>query len=202
MPSIQIATFPVSEAFGSSPDTFKAPMDLIKVADGYKGSFYGLQVEDPKTGYFVSVWESYELHQKLVKDPSYASIIETLRPAVAGNFERHHINVTSDPITALSAPAVEFVVFTLKAGESDEKLSSLLEELGKGADAATGAHPPCAWGQSVEDKNKYLLIIGWDTVEAHWEAVKEGTSLHAIVGKIKGVADLALGHSHVKKHEG
>ncbi|KAF7346426.1 hypothetical protein MSAN_01870500 [Mycena sanguinolenta] len=200
MPSIQIAHFPVSDTFVSNPDIFKAPLDIIKGAEGHKGSYYGLQIEDKKTGYFVSVWDSYEAHQKVIKDPNYAGIIEALKPAVSGPFERHHINVSSDPTAALTAPAVEFVVFTLKDGAAD-KLTPLMEELGAGADTAAGAHPPCAWGQSVEDKNKFLLVIGWDTVQAHWDAVKEGTALHGIVVKIKEFADLWIGHSHMKKHE-
>ncbi|KAJ7366959.1 hypothetical protein DFH08DRAFT_836081 [Mycena albidolilacea] len=161
-----------------------------------------LAIEDKKTGYFVSVWESYELHQKLIKDPSYAGIVEKLKPAVSGKFERDHITVSKDPNAALSSPAVEFVAFTLKDGASAEKFSALMEELGKGLDLAAGAHPPSVWGQSIEEKNKYLLVVGWDTVESHWEAVKEGTGLYTTVGQIKEVADLTIGHSHVKKHEG
>ncbi|KAK7048435.1 hypothetical protein R3P38DRAFT_2869335 [Favolaschia claudopus] len=204
MPAIQIniATFPSSDAFASNPDMLKAPVDMIKSADGHKASFYGIQVEDNKKGYFVSVWESHDHHRKLVESPNYASIIEKLKPTISGQFERNFINISHDPLPALSSPAVEIVTFTLKSGSSAEQLTPLMEELGKGLDTATGAHPPCAWGQSVEDKNKVLLIVGWDTVEAHWEAVKEGTGLHATIVKIKDVADLSIGHSHVKKHEG
>ncbi|KAJ6585069.1 hypothetical protein B0H19DRAFT_409464 [Mycena capillaripes] len=201
MPTLQIATFPVSEAFVSKPEIFKAPMDVIKTAEGHISSFYGLQVEDTKTGYFVSVWESYEHHQKLIGEPSYASIIEALKPAVSGKLQRNHINVAGDVDTALSSPAVEFVVFTVKPDASAEKLETLLGELAKGLDAAAGAHPPCVWGQGIEDKTKFLLV-GWDTVDAHWEAVKEGTGLYATIGQIKEVAGLTIGHSHVKKHQG
>ncbi|KAJ6559106.1 hypothetical protein DFH09DRAFT_1161925 [Mycena vulgaris] len=173
MPTVQIATFPVSDAFLSNPTIFKAPLDVIKTADGHLSSFYGLQVEDQKTGYFVSVWESYR------------SLIEALKPAAAGKLERHH-----------------FVVFTLKPEVSPEKLVPLLEDLGKGLDTSVGAHPPCLWGPSTEDKTKYLLVVGWDTVAAHWEAVKEGTDLHKIVVAIGAVADISIGHSHVTKHDG
>jgi hypothetical protein len=76
-----------------------------------------------------------------------------------------HITVSKDPNAALSSPAVEFVAFTLKDGASAEKFSALMEELGKGLDVAAGAHPPSVWGQSIEEKNKYLLVVGWDTVE-------------------------------------
>ncbi|KAJ7761592.1 hypothetical protein DFH07DRAFT_918321 [Mycena maculata] len=201
MPTVQIGTFPVSEAFLSKPEIFKAPLDVIKTSDGHISSFYGSQVEDGKTGYFVSVWESYEHHQKLIGEPSYANLIEALKPAAAGKLDRNHFNVTGDADTALSSPAVEFVVFTLKADSSADKLVPLLEDLAKALNIATGAHPPCMWGQSIENKSKYLLIVGWDTVAAHWEAVKEGTDLHKIVVSITGQADLTIGHSHITKHK-
>ncbi|KAJ7175941.1 hypothetical protein C8R46DRAFT_1080126 [Mycena filopes] len=200
MPTIQIATF--AQNFSSNPEAFKAPLEQIKTADGHIGSFYGVQVEDNKIGYFISVWESYEHHQKLTQDASYKKLIEVLKPAAAGGFERNHINVTADPNVALTSPAVEVVLFTLKAGTTAEQVTPLLEELAKGLDAAVGAHAPCVWGQSIEDKSKFLLVVGWDTVEAHWEAVKEGTSLHKVVGSIVPLADLSIGHTHIKKHEG
>jgi len=200
MPTVQIAVFPVSDSFSSDPDSFKAPLEAIKTADGHIGSYYGVQVEDPKTGYFVSVWESYEHHQKLIGEPSYQSLVEGLKAAVAGKPDRNHITVSGDALVALSAPAVEFVVFTLKAGGSADTFKGLMQELAKGLDTSAGEHPPCFWGQSVEDKSKYLLVVGWDTVAAHWEAVKEGTALNKVVGQIKEHADLTIGHAHIKKH--
>ncbi|KAF7365131.1 hypothetical protein MVEN_00384400 [Mycena venus] len=199
MPAINIATFPVSDSF-SNPDIFKGPMDLLKAAEGYKGAFYGLQIEDKKTGYFVSVWESYELREKMAKDPSYAGVIEQLKPAVAGPFTRDHINTTTDGLTALSAPVVEFVTATLKAGASAEKVSSLVEEFIKGLDGSAGSHAPAVWGQSVENKDKFLLIVGWDSLEAH-QAVVKANAFSSTVSAIQELADISIGHSNVKKHE-
>jgi hypothetical protein len=39
-----------------------------------------------------------------------------------------------------------------------------LEELEKGAHTTTGARA-IVWGQSLEDKNNFLLIGGWDSLE-------------------------------------
>jgi len=201
MPVVQIATFPVSDAFVSNPDIFKAPLGLIKSAEGHQSSFYGLKVEDQKTGYYVSVWETYEHREKFAKNPSYASLIEQLKPAVSGQFVRDHITVTGNPHAALSSPAVEFAAFTLKADGSAEKLSSVFEELAIGLDAAAGAHPPCVWGRSIENPNKFFMIVGWDSVEAHLE-IARGGSLHSFVEQIKAVADISIAHSGLKKHQG
>ncbi|KAJ7695638.1 hypothetical protein B0H17DRAFT_1054959 [Mycena rosella] len=203
MPAIQIASFPASDAFlealASDPEKIKAPLTGLLAAKGHTGSFFGLQVENGKTVYFVSVWESLEAHQAFTKDPNYGELIEKIKPAAAGPMERHHIDIKADAGTALASPATEFVVFTLKAGGTADKLVPLLEELGKGLDIAAGAHAPCVWGQCVEDKTKFLLIVGWDTVAAHWEAVKEGTDLHKTVGKILAVTDLSIAHSLLKQ---
>ncbi|KAJ7927975.1 hypothetical protein B0H13DRAFT_2311841 [Mycena leptocephala] len=182
MPCLQIASFPVSDAFLSNPGIFKAPLDAIKTADGHISSFYGLQVKTERPAISFSlgiVRTSPEVHS----GASYANLIETLKPAVSGKLERDHINVVGDVDTALSSPPSN---------------SSC-----KGLDVAVGAHPPCAWGQSVEHKSKFLLVVGWDTVAAHWEAVKEGTALHGTIVQIKALADLSIGHSTTfKKHQG
>ncbi|KAJ7848873.1 hypothetical protein B0H14DRAFT_2767090 [Mycena olivaceomarginata] len=200
MPLIQLATFSASEEFASSTDIFKEPVNLITGAEDYKGSFYGLQVEDKKTGYFISVWESSEHRQKLVKDASYAGITEKLKPAVAGQFETVHANVSCDPNPALSAPVVAVGILTLKAGGSADKLRSLLEELGERADTVAGARPPCIRGQSIEDKSKFLVAIGWDSLEIHMQLIKGGSN-SALFDQIRAEADFSMGHSHLKKHE-
>ncbi|KAJ7459934.1 hypothetical protein FB451DRAFT_1182208 [Mycena latifolia] len=171
-----IATFPVSEAFLSNPEIFKAPLDVIKTADGH------IRYYLPSNS-VAQVWQSYEHHKKLIGEPSYTSLIEALKPAAAGKLERHHVDIAGDANTALSSPATEFVVFTVKPEGSPEKLVPLLEELGKGLDISVGAHPPCMWGPSIEDKTKFLLVVGWDTVEAHWEAVKEGCKIGVVQRK-------------------
>ncbi|KAJ7288249.1 hypothetical protein C8J57DRAFT_1279563 [Mycena rebaudengoi] len=198
MPTVQIATFLASDEFVANPEIFRAPVDVIKTTDGHIGSYYGFQVEESKTGYFVTVWESYEHHQRLIADPSYGTLLQALKPASAGQFIKNHIEAKVDPTAALSSPAVEFVTFTLKDPGSAEKLVSLLEDLAKGLDIAVGEHPPCFWGQSKEDHQKYLLVVGWDTVAAHWEAVKEGSALRPIVVAISEIANLEIGHSLLK----
>ncbi|KAF8215210.1 hypothetical protein K438DRAFT_1561914 [Mycena galopus ATCC 62051] len=165
MPAIQITTFPVSDSFVANPDVMKDALSVITGAEGYQSSFYGPQVEDKKTAYFISVWETYAHREKLDGTPQYGQLIEKLKPAVAGPLVRDHIDVTVDPTAALSAPAVAFVTFTLKSGESVEKLTALVGEFAKSLDGTGGVHAPTAWGQSAENKDKVLVITGWDSLE-------------------------------------
>ncbi|KAJ6605677.1 hypothetical protein B0H10DRAFT_1886594 [Mycena sp. CBHHK59/15] len=165
MPTVQISKFPVSEAFVNGSESFKGPLDLLQSADGHVSSFYGTQVEDAKNAYFITVWDSFEHHNKLPGDPNFPNILEGLKQAAAGKPERNQFQVAAgvDPNTALSAPATELVIFTLKADGSAEKLVPLLEELAKGLDKAVGAHPPCLWGASIETSGNFVLVVGWDT---------------------------------------
>ncbi|KAJ7695637.1 hypothetical protein B0H17DRAFT_1198422 [Mycena rosella] len=203
MPTVQTVSFPASDAFlealSNDPDKIKDPLTGLLGAKGHISSFYGLQVEDKKIVYFVSVWESLEARQAFTKDPSYAELIEKIKPAAAAPLERHHIDVKGDAKTAFVSPVTELVVFTLKPEGTPEKVVPLFEELAKGLDAAVGARPPCMWGQSIDDKTKFLVHVGWDTVAAHWEAVKEGTDLNKTVGKLGALADFSLGHSRLKQ---
>ncbi|KAF7340589.1 hypothetical protein MSAN_02130400 [Mycena sanguinolenta] len=195
MPAIQITTVP------TSPDVFKASTDLIKAAPGHQSSFYGLKVEDEKIGYFVSVWDT---HEHLAANPHHAAIIKPL----AGNPQWHidalNINITTDPLPALSSPAVEFAVFTLQAPDeatatqNQKRITELLKALGSGLDLAAAAHPPCFWGQSGEDENKFVMIVGWESVEAHIEFAMAG-NLGEIVREIKTFARVSISHSNMTK---
>ncbi len=87
------------------------------------------------------------------------------QPAVSGEFTRDHIDVTVDPSAALTAPVVEIATLTLKDGASAEKLLSAGGDFTKTLDSAPGSHAPAIWGQSVENKNKFFLVVGWDSLE-------------------------------------
>ncbi|KAJ6549593.1 hypothetical protein DFH09DRAFT_1501915 [Mycena vulgaris] len=71
--------------------------------------------------------------------------------------------------------------------------------IGRGLDGAKGAHPPCTWAMSKDTGTNVLVFVGWDTVEAHWEAVKEGTELHAVIQALLNKADFVLGHTRLVK---
>ncbi|KAK7022259.1 hypothetical protein R3P38DRAFT_3195642 [Favolaschia claudopus] len=113
--------------------------------------------------------------------------------------KRDHINVSVDFNPAFSAPAVEYGVLTLKPGQSADKLASLGGELVKMLDAATGVHAPTLWGQSIEDGNKFLLVVGWDSLEAHQAAVSGG-SFSGIITQLTEIAELSVKHAHMKKN--
>ncbi|KAF7353981.1 hypothetical protein MVEN_01084600 [Mycena venus] len=179
MPVIQRITFPVSDAFSSNPNIFKAATDIVKTSAGYISSFHGLQIEDKKTGYFVTVWQSSVPFNAFAEGTTYASFMDTLQQAASGDVESHYVDVdAADPSIPLSAPITEFVRFTVKEGIQSGDTYDLFERLTRGLDTADGAHPPSYWGSSRNSPGNHILVyVGWDTVEAHWEAVKEGNGI-------------------------
>ncbi|KAF8198683.1 hypothetical protein K438DRAFT_1966647 [Mycena galopus ATCC 62051] len=200
MATIQRITFTASSSFASDPSILSTPSGIVKSAPGYVSSFHGLQIDDGKTGYFITVWQSAEHYTSFVRGTAHADFLTALKPAAVDEPEIHHVHAGGiNPSTALSAPATELVLFTLKSGVTFTEISPLFDELGRGLDGASGAHPPCLWAPSKDSGNQVLVFVGWDTVEAHWEAVKEGTSLHAVIQRLLEKSDFVLGHVHLVK---
>ncbi|KAJ7935980.1 hypothetical protein B0H13DRAFT_1589934, partial [Mycena leptocephala] len=132
----------------------------------FHSSFHGMQVDDDKTEYLVTVWQSADHCASFVQGAAYPDFLAALKPAAAGELELHHVHAGSvDPSVALSAPTTEFVLFTLKAGVTMAEISPLFEELARGLDAAKGARPPCLWAPTRDSANQVLVFVGWDTVE-------------------------------------
>ncbi|KAJ6568821.1 hypothetical protein B0H19DRAFT_1256529 [Mycena capillaripes] len=200
MPAIERITFNVSDAFSSDSNIFKTPLDLVKTVPGHLASYHGLQIDDGKTGYFYSVWESASPYNEFVKSPAHSEFLDALKPAASGQLERHYVEVdTAKPHVPLAAPVTETVLFTLKDGVQPADTFDLYGKLARGLDAAAGAHPPCYWAPSENSKTHILVHVGWDTVDAHWTAVKEGTELHAVIQDLLKVADFHLGHVSLAK---
>lgn len=150
--------------------------------DFFHSSFHGLQIDDGKTGYFITgnstvacidqrthhlpVWQSAEHYASFVKGATYPDFLAALKPAAASELEIHHVHTGGvDPSTALSSATTELVVFTLKDGVTPAEVFPHFEELARGLDTAKGAHPPCFWAASQDSKNQILVFVGWDTVE-------------------------------------
>lgn len=145
------------------------------------------EVEGAKLGYFItgarllrirkffhlisytivrSVWETYEHHKKLISSSRYEGLLQSLKPALAGKLDRHHFETTADPNISLSAQTLELVSFALKEGKSKEVLFERIGSLTKELDKATGAYPPCVWGESLEVSGILVMLVGWDSRQA------------------------------------
>ncbi|KAJ7833157.1 hypothetical protein B0H14DRAFT_2801544 [Mycena olivaceomarginata] len=192
--TIQLIAFTASTSFASDAK-FSVPLGIVRSTPGFVSAFRGLQIDDGKTGYFITVWQPAEDYASFVQGGAYSDFLTALRPAATGEFEVHHVHADAvNPTTALSAPATELVLFTLKTGVTPTEIYPLFDDLARGLNAASGAHPPCVWAPSKVSGNHILVFVGWDTIEAHWDAVKEGTELRSVIQLLLKKSDFVLGH--------
>ncbi|KAF7364174.1 hypothetical protein MSAN_01076700 [Mycena sanguinolenta] len=199
MSVVQRIAFTASNKF-ADPNVFGTALEIVKSKPGFLSSFHGLQIDDGKTGYFITVWQSTEHYFSFAQGSAYSDFLTALKPAAADELEIHHVHTGSvDVTTALTAPTTELVLWTLKAGVTIEEITPLFIELGRSLDIAKGAYPPSVWAPSKDSDKHILVFVGWDSVEAHMEAVKEGTEAHAVIGLFAPKADYLLGHAHFVK---
>jgi len=168
-PTTEILIFEASNEFRNDPRLAIPAFELVlKNVGVHAPVYYGKQVEDPSTrGYIFLNWDSYEAHKAVMNAPSYQAILEALKPSLSasGKAEMYHVQFSA-PTIALEKPVTEVVVLTLKAPENRATVVDILSKFSEASEKTL------VFGQTCEDENKYILIGGWPTVEAHWETAR------------------------------
>ncbi|KAF4568094.1 hypothetical protein EYR36_010102 [Pleurotus pulmonarius] len=223
MPIVEFLTINTSKAYVEDPTSSIQPLaGVLKKTGGCVAVYHGIQEEGEKTKGQIAispsllitddavltssvVWETYEDHAALMNDPSYPLVGEAfgvlLAPGVPQeNASMDHITFSVDSKTALSAPATEIAIFTLKEGGDPQALSAALRDLATSIDAADGAHPPCCWGNSRERGKKFFLLVGWDSSKAHIaSASSRPAEVKAVTDRLSSLADVAVVHTAFSK---
>ncbi|KIJ10996.1 hypothetical protein PAXINDRAFT_85219, partial [Paxillus involutus ATCC 200175] len=120
--------------------------------------YVGSQIENPKNGYLFFTWESYEAHQRVMNHASYPDITAILKPCQGRKIQTYHVQFSA-PTIAFEKPVTEVLVLTLKAPENRATVVNILSKLSE------ATQKMLVFGQTVEDKNKYIVVGGWPTVE-------------------------------------
>lgn len=142
-------------------------------------SYAGLQVEDPSVGYLLvgksnpiilssrilmfanAVWDAYESHQKVMKDPNYGKLLDILAPAHKGISGMLHFDVKGNVEKTLSTGTTEIAQFTLKEGKMKADLEPILSTwIGK-----LGREDYYLQGGCVEKPEVIGWFVGYDSVE-------------------------------------
>lgn len=110
-----------------------------------------------------------EDHHKLIADKETYAVLGQHCSLFWANtsVKMVHVRPTSEPYKAFGSPVTEIALFSLREGESKEKLEEYVSTLAKridALDADAGAFGP-AWGPVVEHDNKVVLFVGWTSVE-------------------------------------
>jgi len=99
----------------------------------------------------------------------------------------------------LSTPVTEFAFITLKKESERGDLEQLFGELSRELSSAKGFHG-FRWGKSVDPgkENLYILVLGWDSADAHWAAVAPDTTCGKLIeNKLRVLSDIDLSHAAI-----
>ncbi|KAI8999032.1 hypothetical protein BD414DRAFT_512575 [Trametes punicea] len=206
LPTIEVVYKPATEAFRANPrdaSLVKPAFDILSAQKGQLQKYYGLQHEDQTTAYAIIAWQELEDHYKLMND---AETYPRLGEAVKGFFHPSarqnmvHVRPTAEPYKAFEAPVTEIAWFTLKEGASKGDLEQQVDALTKAINAAGPSSGVVfgAWGPTVENDNLVALFIGWHSVEAHWNTVKDKT-FSDMIAKISTIASVEVMHVPLTK---
>ncbi|KIK92740.1 hypothetical protein PAXRUDRAFT_556615 [Paxillus rubicundulus Ve08.2h10] len=189
----EIIHFTASEGYKSGSASL--PLSRMSKLAGLNKSYIGYQTEDPTVLFWVIDWDSKEAHEAFTKLDGYPDMVDACRPVMASRPTANLVQF-EDAKGALEAPITEFVTFTLHEGKTMTDLEPLVKELHQKLAGAPKFHGD-SWAVVIDKPNVYHGILGWDTVEAHWDAVKDGPRKE-VIDRIKQVADLWLVHAALK----
>ncbi|KAF8798997.1 hypothetical protein BYT27DRAFT_7122341 [Phlegmacium glaucopus] len=146
----------------------KPTLDYVQNADGCTSVYFGLEEEDPTTIWMVFVWKTIEHHQVMMKRPDYPDMVAALQPFLRdGQMNMCHVEFNNDIAVAFTAPTTAISTLTLTENQNRADLDVLLKTLGEALDHGHGGHAPIAWGETQEEPGKFLLVVGWDSVQVN-----------------------------------
>ncbi|KAF8549817.1 hypothetical protein OG21DRAFT_1469530 [Imleria badia] len=182
----EIIIFDTSEASRENPES-QVVTNALKptlLAEGANTpAYYGLQIENPSTGYIIIHWDSHEIHQAFGNHPSFPAIHEAFKPSLGCNRATYDVEFSAPTVAALEKPVTEIPVSSLKAPENRDAVVDILTKISEASENIL------VFGQTRQDENKYIVIGGWPTVEVHWETAAKPefaaalTKLYSLVNK-------------------
>ncbi|TFK52579.1 hypothetical protein OE88DRAFT_1725182 [Heliocybe sulcata] len=201
-PVVEFVWYKASDEAKLTPTLGKEALDIVSSTPGAQKVFRGYQAEDDGITYVSVAWDSIKAHQDLMQDkarydPVGASLGPTVAPGAQLSMVHAAFNNHEAAVQAIEDPATELAFLTLKSADKASILRSSLDNLEKALATSPGRRS-YTWGKVVEKEDQYLLIIGWDSVEAHWDALKVDQNLSAAVAKMRESVDIDLVHVHYK----
>lgn len=163
----------------------KAWNDLVQV---YKG----FQVEDPNVAIWLTLWESIQGYHSFMS--SHPSLEEAFKSTSLPRVTVIKVLDTADDFErAINAPVTEIGEARPKPEHMDklEILGELMSQLNVVLRKSKGNVAVCQ-GKNLEDDKVYTFTIGWNSVEEHEEAIKEGTIAGGLIGQITSMADVLI----------
>ncbi|KAG6874134.1 hypothetical protein C0995_005550 [Termitomyces sp. Mi166 len=197
MPTVEIVRFPGSDEFIADNLVLKDCLSTLVKFEGCISSYYGIETEDNRNGYLFVIWETYDHHMKLTKHESYPALLSALKRAQSGPLDVQHVDFDEDAALALSSPATEVVTLVPNPGAAEES-KDLVVKLRENLKVQGVCHS-VALGESRENKGTWFMLLGWDSVQVHYDAVSKG-ALPEIIKKLYELNTLGLKHVKLTKY--
>ncbi|THH13878.1 hypothetical protein EW146_g6390 [Bondarzewia mesenterica] len=217
----EISWFTSSNEYQQDPCAANRGLALLSSANGMHGNYRGSYVEEPSTVVMINGSHALRI------DASSSNCVETTHMKPGNQIPRmkclpflpctmHSVKRSSrasrtnvrQPVYnsrhstsgALVAPTTEFAFISLKEGATREVLDMLVGTLQAELSKAPGSFGSAwGWPGELERERMCVGVIGWDSIDAHWEAVS-AAPLSTIIKQIKQIADVELRHSHLTKY--
>ena len=110
-------------------------------------------------------WDTLKHHTDFIANTEkYVPVKDGLTSVMDELTYFFHVNFSTDPTKALTAPLTEVAIWTLKDGASDDKLVSLIATLigaMHGIPVEAGGVGGATWGPVVENDKQFAVLYGW-----------------------------------------
>jgi len=203
--AVEIIFFESSNFYQADPAGALAGVAEALKTEGSQISnvYHAPQVEDSTKAYFIIQWKSSE-HFKTTKGAELNNeLLDAVGPSLSPGTEIEsptkifQIKFDKDPSKALEAPVTEIAIATLNV---PEKRDTLAGYVAKYDEYTAEGKVSSAWGQAFNNQNVFVLIVGWESVEAHRTARSNGTEeLKAMSAELHKIASVKGPHARLIK---
>ncbi|USW53623.1 hypothetical protein Slin15195_G069420 [Septoria linicola] len=218
MPTTEIAGFPLidgvtMDSIADDPNSeaalrIKEWSDEIVRQKGYHATSYGTIAESPSDLVAVIIWDSMEAHISTLRQPDYKAVAESISSIFTGAGYMYHVDLEphDEVQRAMDAPVMEIALFNFDH-EPPGGCLEIFQAFRKAAGKESGATPiASAVGITHEEVefgdikgNAVVLVVGWESIEAHQAFRDSGTYKKYMPQLMKEVEKVQIHHVALRK---
>jgi len=196
----EIIWFTPSQQFIQGPDRLLEGMSKRSAKNGMLRSYHGFQMDNPKLGVWVLVWQTLAQHRTFMERVAYVDAVSNIMEAMIGTGEITQIllNSPSDFELALTSPITQFIYITVRPlHDRGYELVPLLGRLKEQLKMVPGCLASC-WGPSIEQDTVQVGLVGWNSLHDHDVAIRG--RLSEIIHLIRELSDVQLRYAKLALH--
>ncbi|EKM51873.1 uncharacterized protein PHACADRAFT_150667 [Phanerochaete carnosa HHB-10118-sp] len=202
LPVAEIAKLVASDAYRADPTVVNEALEILAKTPGFIAAWHGLEIQDPQYLYAVILWESVEHHRALIADQvAYPAIGEKMRKVSNGRVWLYHVHFNAEVDKALNAPTTELALMTVKDSvETSQYLETAKTIVPQIYSTLPNEVFEGGWGPTVENDRKFMICLGWHSVERFFAAFKGAPELFARITALKELSEVDLRHAKLTKY--